>query len=83
LAEPELWELGVRELEANGSLPIKAAAMISPSLVLAEDLQLEQDPPPSRHVNILGWSDEKAANKAKAQQLAEQARAVIRPGSGL
>ena len=73
LGEDEIWDMGTRLVVGQRAEQLHARADISVSDVLNLSLSTRPDEPPVRHALIYGWSNEKHARMAKAQELAATA----------
>jgi hypothetical protein len=79
LGEHEIWDIGTRLVATPRARRIHARVDISVSSILNLNLSIRPDEPPVRHALIHGWSDEKHARMAKAQELAAQASLILYP----
>jgi hypothetical protein len=78
LTDAQIWDLGVQHVESVRGRASLARADIAISKIVNLGLQVQASEPPPRHANIAGWSNEKDANMSIAQQLAAEARLVVR-----
>jgi hypothetical protein len=79
LGENEIWDMGTRLVAAHRVPQLRARADISVSSILELNLSVRPDEPPVRHALIYGWSNEKHALMAKAQELAATAVLKLNP----
>ena len=70
LTENEIWDMGTRFVAEPRAKRVRARADITVSSVINSNLFVEPHEPPVRHALISGWSTEKHARMAKAQELA-------------
>lgn len=78
LAEEQIWELGQLFVEPIRGRPSLARADIPIANIIRVGLRVDPSEPPPRHANIAGWPGVKGANMSKAQELAADARLVVR-----
>jgi hypothetical protein len=78
LSDEQIWELGQLFVEPRRGRSTLARADIPISNIIRQGLRVDPDEPPPRHANIAGWPGEKDANMSKAQELAADARLVVR-----
>ena len=78
LTDEQIWDLGAEYVEPLRGRPSLARADLSIAKITRLGLQVNPSEPPPRHADIAGWSDEKDANMSKAQELAAEARLVVR-----
>lgn len=74
LSEDEIWEIGRRDVAQKREMPLLGRADISAFYVFNKNLKIIPDNIPPRHANIIGWPEEKSAQKLIAMELAENAR---------
>ena len=72
----DVWRLGDHKL---GSGVLQGKADVSAKQVVDIGLELNADSRFRRHVDIVGWSDQKAKQKLQAQKLARASNASLRP----
>lgn len=88
LESTELWEigesigasraLGSHSIVLRGSADIRAGRILA--IPEAQDLCLcPTPPPPTNHVDILGWPEEKSAQKIIAAQMASVSKFIAKP----
>ena len=75
----EVWEIGQREVidVLPQSKTLYGMADIKASKVREFDLEIEPSNTPPRHADICGWP-EKAKHKSVAQQLAAEAKLILK-----
>ncbi len=76
----DVWIIGQREV-IDGSLEPKTLygmADIKASKVRGFDLEIEPSNTPPRHADICGWSEDKSKQKSVAQQLAAEAKLILK-----
>ena len=78
LSNIQIWQLGQIFVEPIRGRPTLARADIPISNITRLGLRVDPSEPPPRHANIAGWPGEKDANMSKAQELAADARLVVR-----
>lgn len=78
LTEDELWSCG-QEIADSRPATLYGRADIQVAEVTKQSLRCVADPPPRNHVNIVGWPEEKSAQKILAMELATKARYVVTP----
>jgi hypothetical protein len=76
----EIWEIGQREVIDAMCQPkrLHGIADVKVSTVQKNDLEVEPDNIPPRHANIIGWPEEKAQRMLIAQELAAEAKLVLK-----
>lgn len=79
LAENDVWDMGTRFVAAPRARRVHARVDINVSKIINMNLSVRPDEPPVRHALIYGWSTEKHARMAKAQELAVQASLKLNP----
>jgi len=79
LSENEIWDIGTRYAAEPSGRQLHARADLTVSNILNLNLAIHPKEPPVRHALISGWSDEKHARMAKAQELAAQASLKLKP----
>ena len=72
LSVPRIWALARRTTPQGRKVYGRVDFRVRE--IMAETLQLDANFAPCRHVDIIGWSQEKDRNMAIAQALAERAR---------
>ena len=77
----EVWTIGQREVIDVLPQPktLYGVADIKASKVLELELRVEPNQLPSRHANICGWSEDKSKQKSIAQELAAEAKLLLKP----
>jgi hypothetical protein len=79
LTENQIWDMGTSSVAEPRARRIHARADIIVSAIVNLNLAIRPDEPPVRHALISGWSDEKHARMAKAQELATEASLKVKP----
>ncbi len=79
LSDKEIWLIGEREVAMKRGKPIIGRAEIVTAVVVSHNLKVVPSEPPERHANIIGWPEEKSAQKLIAIKLAERAQFVKKP----
>lgn len=73
LADLQIWQLG----DEHVSDSVRARGDFTVSIVTQLGLNADPDDVPERHVNIIGWPEEKHEQKSIAQELAAKATLVL------
>ncbi len=68
LSDSDIWDIGKTHIS-----PMIGRADIKAEDVTNEGLQLDPNEPPMRHVDIIGWSEDKSRNQLKAKQIVRRA----------
>jgi len=76
----EVWEIGQKEVIDVLPQPktLYGRADIKASKVRKFGLEIEPSNTPPRHADICGWHDTKAKNRSVAQQLAAEAKLILK-----
>jgi hypothetical protein len=81
LPEEQIWEIGQRYVSEPQSKTLYARGDVLASVVTENNLTIDPDDHPPRHANVLGWPEDKSAQKLIATELANQATLrVVSPG---
>jgi len=64
LSDTEIWEIGSSHIN-----PMVGRADVNAEDITNEGLQLNPNEPPERHVDIIGWREDKSLNLLIAKQL--------------
>ena len=73
LSEEEIWQIGEEYVSGPLEKMLRARADIVVSVVEKQGLDVNSDNIPPRHANIIGWPEEKSAQKLLALELASRA----------
>jgi hypothetical protein len=74
LGESAKWNI----LDRHSDKPVVARSDLLKAVVSDAQLSLDPDWDPERHVNIVGWADDRAAQKSAAQLLSRDQRCELR-----
>lgn len=75
----EIWHEGQKVIRAMlQQKTLYGVADIKAGIVEGRTLKIEPDKLPCRHANIIGWSEEEAKQLSIAQELAAEARLVLK-----
>lgn len=74
LVDADIWAIAVNYISS-----IVGRADIQAEDVTNEGLQLDPNEPPVRHVDIIGWSEDKSQNQLKAKQIVRRATLHLVP----
>jgi len=76
----EIWEIGQKKvMDAMHQLKVLyGIADVKVSKVQENNLKVDPDNRPPRHANIIGWPEEKEKQKIIAQELAAEAKLVLK-----
>ncbi len=78
LSRSEIWDIGDEKVAAIMGKTLKGVAEIKAEKVFNEELDINPNEPPTRHANITGWPEEKAKRQSIAQELAAEAKLVLK-----
>ena len=78
LTDAEVWDWAVTYVEPERGKACRARADLTVVSVRRLILDLVRDEPPPRHANIVGWPDDKSAQKLLSIELAAEATLVVR-----
>ena len=73
LSEEKIWQIGTKYISAPLEKTLRARADVIVSVVEKQGLNVDVDNTPPRHANIIGWPEEKSAQKLLALELASRA----------
>ena len=79
LSEQEIWQIGEEHVSGPLDKRLRARADVIVSTVEEQGLRVDLDNIPPRHANIIGWPEEKSAQKLIALELASRASLVLNP----
>ena len=79
LFEAGIWSIGMTWVAQPRGATLYARADVASSAVEDSGLRVDVDNTPPRHANVIGWPDEKSAQKLKAGILAEAASLRLAP----
>jgi hypothetical protein len=76
----EIWDIGQNRVISTMPQPRKlyGVADIKVLTVEKEKLKIDPDNVPLRHANIVGWPEDQAAQLSIAQELAAEARLILK-----
>lgn len=77
--EKARWDLGDTYVAPQRQKPIRARAEIERSVFANQGLSITSKEPPPRHRDILGWPQEQEKRLEIANELAFNARLVVKP----
>jgi hypothetical protein len=74
ISDREIWDIGNREVAAIQRKLLLGRADITAFTVNKNGLEVMPQEPPERHANIVGWPEEREAQKQIAMELAAEAQ---------
>lgn len=72
LDDEEIWRIGQKHVCNPQGKSLRGRADFSSSVLTSTDLVANADDIPPRHVNIVGWPEDKSARKLLAIDIAKQ-----------
>ena len=77
LSEEEIWQIGEKYVSSPLGKTLRARADVIVLIVEERGLRVDFDNTPPRHANIVGWPEEKSAQKLIALELSSRAALKI------
>lgn len=80
LSQEDLWQIGRRIAELRSNAKLHGRADITADIARKQSLDVKPTPQPRNHANIVGWPNEKSAQKIIAQEISAAASSPSRHG---